>query len=343
MRSRGLLDDRTGLRAIGFNAVHGRTVNPWNPDVVSGGSSSGSAALVAAGTVYLGVGSDTGGSIRIPAACCGITGLKPTVGAVPEAGAMALAPSLDTIGFLARSACDLRPAWAVAADHQSTDRKFEATRAIVFEDCVREAAPSAQHALHAGIEALRAVGLSIATTTACALIDEADDHALLVIQAEGARRHRLESLEERRLDAALRRRLAKGLAITEDELAASLSERPRLTAAFLEKLGPADIAVLPVMLCETPLDVETDPRSSRFSPRTLYQMSSLTRFVNFLGLPAMSVPCGFDGRGVPIGLQLVGRAWSEALLLVLAERVQAITDWHGRLPPAASAFITPSA
>jgi len=97
------------------------------------------------------------------------------------------------------------------------------------------------------------------------------------------------------------------------------------------------------MLCETPLAVETDPRSPRFSPRTLYHMSRLTRFVNFLGLPAVSIPCGFGGRGVPIGLQIVGRAWGEALLLTLAERVQAITDWHGRVPPAASAFITPSA
>jgi aspartyl-tRNA(Asn)/glutamyl-tRNA(Gln) amidotransferase subunit A len=327
----------------GYNALHGRTVNPWNPDAVSGGSSSGSAALVAAGAAYLGVGSDTGGSIRIPASCCGVTGLKPSAGAVPCDGAMPLAPSLDVIGFLARSARDVRLAWAVAADQPPAGEHAEASRAVVLEDCVGNAAAAVRHAVGAGIEALRAVGLSIGNVAAGASIEHVDAHALLVMQAESARSHRTGDLNEERLHAALRRRLAKGLAITDDALAESLAERPRLAAAFLDNWRDADVAVLPVMPCETPLATETDPQSSGFSPRTLYRMSSLTRFVNFLGLPAISLPCGFDGRGVPIGLQLVGRPSADALLLALAARVQAITDWHGRVPPAASAFIEGSA
>ena len=327
----------------GYNALHGRTLNPWHPDAVSGGSSSGSAALVAAGAVYLGLGSDTGGSIRMPAACCGVTGLKPSAGAVPSDGAMPLAPSLDVIGFLARSARDIRLAFAVADDRPPAGKDVEASRAVVLDDCVGDATAAVRHAVRAGIEALRAVGLSIRTLAGQAAIEHVDAHALLVMQAESARSHRAGDVDEGRLDAALRRRLAKGLTITDDALAVSLAGRPRLAAAFLDGWGDADVAVLPVMPCETPLATETDPQSSGFTPRTLYRMSSLTRFVNFLGLPAISIPCGFDGGGVPIGLQLLGRPSADALLLALAERVQAVTDWHGRMPPAASAVIEGSA
>jgi aspartyl-tRNA(Asn)/glutamyl-tRNA(Gln) amidotransferase subunit A len=168
------------------------------------------------------------------------------------------------------------------------------------------------------------------------LIEEADRHALVVMQGESARAHRPDDFPDGRLDQILRKRLAKGLDISDTMLAASLTERPRLRAAFLDALGQAEIAVLPVMPCETPLAAECDPQSPSFAPRTLYRMSSFTRFVNFLGLPALSIPCGFDGRGVPIGLQIVGRPNGEAGLLALAERVQTITDWHGRVPPAAA-------
>jgi aspartyl-tRNA(Asn)/glutamyl-tRNA(Gln) amidotransferase subunit A len=91
----------------GYNAVHGAPKNPWNFDFITGGSSSGSAAAVASGSVIFALGSDTGGSLRIPAHCCGVTSWKPTYGVVPLAGAMPLSPSLDTVGILARSASDL--------------------------------------------------------------------------------------------------------------------------------------------------------------------------------------------------------------------------------------------
>src|SRR5262245_64145691 len=113
--------DRAGARRIGYaamtelayepsgyNSHHGHVGNPWNPEFISGGSSSGSAAAVASGSVVVSLGSDTGGSLRIPAHSCGITAWKPTYGAVSALGAIPLAPSLDTIGLLARSASDMR-------------------------------------------------------------------------------------------------------------------------------------------------------------------------------------------------------------------------------------------
>lgn len=122
--------DRAGARRIGYttmtelayepsgyNATHGAPKNPWNFDFITGGSSSGSAVAVASGSTVFAFGSDTGGSLRIPAHCCGLTSWKPTFGAVPLAGAMPLSPSLDTVGILARSASDLRDPPASYSPH----------------------------------------------------------------------------------------------------------------------------------------------------------------------------------------------------------------------------------
>jgi aspartyl-tRNA(Asn)/glutamyl-tRNA(Gln) amidotransferase subunit A len=322
----------------GFNAVHGRTLNPWHPEVVSGGSSSGSAALVACSTVFLALGSDTGGSIRMPASCCGITGLKPGSGAVPDAGAMPLAPSLDAIGLFARAARDLQLAWPIANAEPLAEAP-EIGCALALEDSIEEASPAVRGAVAQGLEALHASGVAIGRTCGQAVIEEADRHALVVMQGEAARSH-ADACRSSLVDPLLRKRLSKGLAILDEDLAASLAAKPRLVAAFLELLGEAEVAVLPVMPFETPFARETDPGDPRFSPRVLYRMSSLTRFVNMLGLPALALPCGFDARGVPIGLQLVGRPRSEMLLLRLAARVQAITDWHGRVPPGLATEVT---
>jgi aspartyl-tRNA(Asn)/glutamyl-tRNA(Gln) amidotransferase subunit A len=156
------------------------------------------------------------------------------------------------------------------------------------------------------------------------------------MQAESARAHRPAAYPDGRLSPSLRRRLTKGEEIGEAALADSLGQRPRLLAGFLDWIGEADVALLPVLPFETPLASQADPENPAFEPRVLYRMSSFTRFVNLLGLPALSLPCGFDQRGVPIGLQIIGRRHRERQLLALAARVQAVSDWHGRIPPALS-------
>jgi aspartyl-tRNA(Asn)/glutamyl-tRNA(Gln) amidotransferase subunit A len=318
----------------GYNGVRGRTLNPWHPEAVSGGSSSGSASLVAAGAAVLGLGSDTGGSVRIPASCCGVTALKPTHGALPESGAMPLAPSLDTIGLFARSAAELQLVWPVVSASEPEDRPI--TKAVVLSEWFEGATPGVRRATESGIETLRAVGLRINSASPRLAVDEIDHHTLIVMQAESARSHQPAAFAEGRLSPSLRKRLTKGQEIGDDVLADSLGQRSRLASAFFEGIGDAEIALLPVVPFETPLAAETDPASPSFQPRVLYQMSSYTRFVNLLGLPALSLPCGFDHRGVPIGLQVIGRRHSEPQLLKLAARFQAISDWHGRVPPALS-------
>ena len=133
----------------------------------------------------------------------------------------------------------------------------------------------------------------------------------------------------------LRRRLAKGLEIADAALAESIDARPRLVHDFEEQvLAGNDVAVLPVMAILTPSAAECDPASERFSPRTLYALSRFTRFVNMLGFPAVALPAGFDDRGLPIGVQIVGRSGCDLALLELVRHVQSKTDWHGRIPTA---------
>src|SRR5205823_1962199 len=135
----------------------------------------------------------------------------------------------------------------------------------------------------------------------------------------------------------------KGLDVDDRRLSASIAMRPMLAASFIDQiLGTADAAILPVMAIRTPLAAECDPQSSSFNPRVLYELSRLTRFVNMLGLPAVAVPVGFDDRGLPMAVQIVGRLKSDRALLALANAMQRRTDWHSRLPDAISALVMSS-
>ena len=318
----------------GHNVARGRTRNPWNLDFIAGGSSSGSAAAVASGAAVVALGSDTAGSVRIPAHACGVTAWKPTFGMVSTRGAMALAPSLDTIGLLARSASDLMPALRLVADAALPQHPEPICRAVVLSDLVDGAEPSVRAACRAGIDAIKSLGVAMAWRHGEAARVRIDPLALAVLQAEAARTHRA-SIEGPALAPVPRKRLAKGLAIDGATLADALGQRARLVAEFVDTLlGPAEVALLPVMAIRTPPATACDPAAANFSPRTLYELSRFTRFVNFLGLPAVALPVGFDDRGLPVALQLVGRPTADVALVALAEAVQRRTDWHGRIPAA---------
>jgi aspartyl-tRNA(Asn)/glutamyl-tRNA(Gln) amidotransferase subunit A len=159
-----------------------------------------------------------------------------------------------------------------------------------------------------------------------------DEHALVIMQAEAARTH-AQRLESGELSAVLSKRLAKGLSIEDTALAVSRALRPILAADFEESvLGHADALILPVMPLRTPVWDEVDPASPRFSGRLLYELSRFCRFVNMLGWPAVAVPVGFDDRGLPVAMQIVGRAGSDRALIALAQKMQSKTDWHARVP-----------
>ena len=192
----------------GYNAARGCVLNPWDFDAVTGGSSSGSAALVAAGCAFASLGSDTGGSVRIPAHCCGVTSLKPTFGAIPGEGAMRLAPSLDTIGLFARSARDLALLWPVVS---GSDQKPGQIKAAVRLTAFFEGSAATVRTLcDAAIGTIASLGVSV--SNAGGFPEQADKHALTVMQGEAARVHRTLPAD---VDPLLRKRMEKGLDISE--------------------------------------------------------------------------------------------------------------------------------
>lgn len=314
----------------GHNEHFGDCCNPWNPEYITGGSSSGSGAAVAARLVFGALGSDTGGSVRLPAAACGITGLKTTWGRVPLRGAMPLSPSLDTIGPLARSAEDCAILLQAIAGDDGLQEKKEIRIAISSAWIERNAEPEVAAAVLAAARTLDRNPVEGEPPD----FDTLSAHCLVVMQAEASAQH-AQWMRERPGDysSAVRARLEAGYAIP----AASYLEVLRLRRAALERfcaqtLGPADVYVLPGIGVRVPTREETGPKGGERMPRMLADLTRLTRWVNYLGVPALVVPCGFDSRGLPLSLQLVGRPFSEALLLNAGRAYQRATDWHQRVP-----------
>ena len=316
----------------GYNAVHGAPKNPWNFDYVTGGSSSGSAVAVASGSVVFALGSDTGGSLRIPAHCCGVTSWKPTYGAVPLAGAMPLSPSLDTVGILARSASDLQePARILfAAGEAEPIRKV-----AVVQDVLDLAEAPIAKACGNAIEAIGGCGIELSRTEGVAAIEALDPHVFTIMQAEAARAHRA-LMDSGALDATLTKRLRKGLEIDDETLGrehrgapttCGRFHRPDISECAGHRLAGAGDK-------NTPRPRMRSRARLRSMPKTLYQLSRWTRFVNVLGFPAVAIPAGFDDRGLPVALQIVGRPGSDHALIALAAAVQKRSDWHARIPAA---------
>ncbi|HXM81786.1 MAG TPA: amidase [Burkholderiales bacterium] len=329
----------------GHNDHWGDCRNPWNPEYIPGGSSSGSGAAVAARLVFGALGSDTGGSVRIPAAACGVSGLKTTWGRVSRHGAMPLSHSLDTIGPLARSAEDCALLLAAIAGHDPLDPVSSREPyvgkisnsgfriAISTAWIERNVEPEVAAAVLAAAGALRSGGAQL-LEAAPPDFATLSAHCITVMQAEASAQH-ARWMRERPGDysSAVRARLESGFAVP----AAAYLEALRLRGTWLERfcattLSAADFYLLPAMKIRVPTLEQTGARGGADMPALLGEVTRLTRWVNYLGVPALVIPCGFDSRGLPIGLQLVGRPFAEAILLAAGHAFQRETDWHQRVP-----------
>src|SRR3974377_2079499 len=171
----------------GYNAIQGRVGNPWDLDFITGGSSSGSAAAVASGSVVFALGSDTGGSLRIPAHCCGITAWKPTYGVVPTGGAQSLRPTLDTIGILARSSSDMAGAAPILFYASNLGALCHA---LVISDVLNLAEAPIPKAYRDGINEINNCAINMGYRDAVEAIEALDPHVFTIMQAEATRTHR---------------------------------------------------------------------------------------------------------------------------------------------------------
>lgn len=336
----------------GHNKTFGDCHNPWNLPYITGGSSSGSGAAVAARFTYAALGSDTGGSIRLPASACGVTGLKPTQTRVSRAGVMPLSFSCDNVGPLTRTARDCARIMTVIAGHDPRD-----------PTSAREAVPDYEAALDGDLKGQRiGVPTNAFFGVADAPVVAAIEAALAVLAARGATIVRLplplmdavaayvsviSRVEAATIHAEWMRRdpqaygahisgrMYPGYAIPAPYYVEALSRRGPILKAFCDAVfAQVDALVTPTIPTVLPTLAETDiDHGPPGTEHRFMAVSANTRPFNYLGLPAVSLPCGFDPNGCPIGLQIAGRPFAEARVLRLADAYQRDTDWHARRPP----------
>lgn len=303
----------------------GPTHNPWDPARITGGSSGGSAVAVACGIVPVALGTDTGGSIRIPASMCGTVGLKPTYGAVSLQGAMPLAPSLDTGGPLTSTAEDAGLVFAVLADReQPAAAQVSATVGVLERGFGTRARPDVLDATRAAAEVMAEAGVR----TAPAEVRGIEDALEVWEKVAWGEFASIYGEVADQVHWRTREVLEFGVA-HQAELEGAHERTAEIRTSFLRALEDVDALIAPATPFPAPTsDVrlvsigvdELDVR--RGAP------SNLTRPINLAGLPAVAFPAGFSEEGLPIGAQLVGRAGEESLLLSLVRSFQERTNHH---------------
>ena len=336
---------------FGDNAHHGHVGNPWREGHVSGGSSSGSGAAVAAGLCLGALGSDTGGSIRLPAACCGIVGLKPTYGRVSRAGVMPLSWSNDHIGPLTRTVRDAALLLRIIAGRDPLDATSSRRAVPDYLAGIDESIAGLRVAVPAnfffqGLDPAMESGVRAALSTLegrGARIEEVripdpqmmSDVCNVISRCESAAIHaRLYRERPEEIQPVVRARLALGFRIPAHDYLQALRLRARLTREFLrEVFAETDVLAAPVI-------PEPAPALSHATEGTVEELAlrqgrfaRLTRPFNGLGLPALTVPCGFSEAGLPLAFQIVGRPFGEATVLRVGRAYEEAAGWERRRPP----------
>jgi aspartyl-tRNA(Asn)/glutamyl-tRNA(Gln) amidotransferase subunit A len=331
----------------GTNVVShfGPTHNPWALDRITGGSSGGSAAALAASLCLGSLGSDTGGSIRMPASMCGIVGLKPTFGRVSKYGVVPLSDSLDHAGPLTRTVEDAALVLQAIAgpdpnDPTSEDRPVPDYSASLTGDVrgLRVGVPDRNvlSGLDKDVEAGFQAALATLESLGASLVDvhipslqQADAIWLAVAAPEAAAFHR-QNLEQRPQDFSeqVRLRLQLGLQLRAVDYLRGLEGQRQLRAEVEEQYAKIDVLATPTTAF-TASKIEDELSASG---REIH-LHRFTCPFNLTGQPAISLPCGFDSQGLPVGLQIVGRPFDEETVLRVAHAYEQATDWHLRRPP----------
>ena len=335
----------------GINPHHGSARNPWNPDCVSGGSSSGSGCATAAHLGAATLGTDTGGSIRIPASLCGVVGLKQTYGLASRHGIYPLSERFDHGGPLTRSVSDAALMLAAIAgkdpnDPSTADAKTaDYTAGLgqpitgmrialpnpIFFDHLH---PEIESAVRAAATVLADLGAKVGEIDLPFDIRTANKAWDILALTDGYRVHKAHLRDHgETLSPDVRERLLRGGEMTPERVAESETIRAKTIASMCSLMAETNALLMPT----TPIPaVPIESCEIKISGKAIDAVKALgrlTRLAAFTGQPAISVPCGFTASGLPIGLQLVGRWYGEADLLRLAHAYEQATPWHRRRPP----------
>jgi aspartyl-tRNA(Asn)/glutamyl-tRNA(Gln) amidotransferase subunit A len=318
--------------------------NPWNLDHTPAGSSSGTGIAVAAGLALGGLGTDTGGSVRGPAAHNGHTGLKVTFGRVPKNGVVPLGYSLDSVGPMARSAYDCALMLEIMAGYDSGDMSAAQVEVPKYSALLTgdvqglrigvpipyfydspEVTDEVRTALFAGLDLLTGAGAAV-TNVEVPYAKQAKDanHVTMVAEAYAYHRNNLVN-RWTTYGQYTRRSLVRGAFLT----GADYAQAQRFRSFFRNKV--ADLFTSYDVLV-TPTWPSAAPRSDSMSPEKQLLSPSFTGPWNLTGLPAVALPCGFSSSGLPLSMQIIGKPFAEGTVLKVADAYQRLTDWHLRLP-----------
>ena len=336
----------------GINTDQGTPHNPWHPvPHLPGGSSSGTGVAVAAGLAPMGLGSDTGGSVRIPASMCGVTGLKTTVGRISRAGIYPLSHSLDSAGPLTRDAADAAivyeamqgpdpadPTTRGQAPHDVTSGiergvtglTLGVPRAVFWEDCDPEVEGRVREAI-VRLESLGATLVDIEFEQAESARQLNPRGLVIAAEAYAVNRSLVDSSFDD-LDPVVAFRIVKGRDIPAHEYLTTVRAWEELRAQAVASLDGIDGLLCPtVMVPPTPIDAVLSSTET-YAERNLQALRN-TSIGNILGLCGLSVPCGSTSDGLPIGLMIYGKPFDEAEVLRIGHAFQKATDWHQHHPP----------
>jgi aspartyl-tRNA(Asn)/glutamyl-tRNA(Gln) amidotransferase subunit A len=334
----------------GENPDYGHMHNPWDPDRFAGGSSGGSGSATAAGQCTITMGSDTGGSVRIPAALCGIVGLKPTYGLVSRHGLTPLSWCMDHPGPMVRTVEDAALTMNAIAGYDPKD--IASSRAVVPDYTtaltgdvrgLRIGVPKeyfevpldseVSQVVRKAIDLLGELGASVREVS-FPMYQHAQAISGTILMAEAAAYHReLLARDGDKLYPPVRLRLEAGLFITAADYLKAQQARALFNREARDLLQEVDLLAGPMEPVTAPELLSTEVQAGGHTVGTTAALTQYSRPYNITGFPAISVPCGFSDAGLPIGLQLAGRPFEELTVLRAAHAYEQATDWHQRRPP----------
>jgi len=345
LREQGaLIIGKTNMHEWAYGATNehsatGRTRNPWDLSRITGGSSGGSGAALAARVVPAALGSDTGGSVRIPAAACGVSGLKPSYGLVDVTGVLPLAWSFDVAGPMARSASDLRCMLGVLTGTSSIKQRCSLEHNLRIGRLTgpgMESSSEVAEAVDAAVEVFESLGAIPAEVEVNAM-PAAFGAWKVILHAEAATYHnRLIQEQADSYSRGVRIQLEAGRLIAATDYLQAQRFRREFQAHIEAILRSCDVLAMPTLPICAPLAGEEAVAFDGVATTPQDAMTRLPYLANFTGLPAVSIPCGFGEATLPIGFTLVGRQGTDYQLLDLAEAFQDLTNWHRLAPELAS-------